>query len=293
MHRLKPLAVAQSPVRLFALLLVITFAVEAAIMVLAPAFLAASVPSLMWALIDAAVLTVVMAPAIWIFVVRPLRYLLESREQLIHSLFHAQDQERSRIARDLHDEIGQQLTAIQIGLGSIEAAHDLARAQQLAHDLRGVGLTAHEEVRRLAAGLRPGVLEDLGLAVAIERLCEDFERMHGLDVQLDMTSECTERLGLLVETTLYRVVQESLTNVARHADATQVQVSLVRGQGILELVIADDGKGMPGSTADQSSRRPQGLGLNSMRERVQMLSGKCTITASSQGGVMIKAVIPT
>jgi two-component system sensor histidine kinase NreB len=292
MHRLKPLAVAQSPVRLFALLLVITFAVEAAIMVLAPAFIAVSGPSLMWALVDAAVLTVVMAPAIWIFVVRPLRYLLESREQLIHSLFHAQDQERSRIARDLHDEIGQQLTAIQIGLGSIEAAPDLARAQQLAHDLRGVGLTAHEEVRRLAAGLRPGVLEDLGLAVAIERLCEDFERMHGLDVQLDMTSECTERLGLLVETTLYRVVQESLTNVARHADATQVQVSLVRGQGILELVIADDGKGMLGSTADQSSRRQQGLGLNSIRERVQMLSGECTITASSQGGVMIKAVIP-
>jgi signal transduction histidine kinase len=293
MHRLRPRAVAQSPVRLLALLLVITFAVEAAIMVFTPAFFVIPGPPIMWALIDAAVLTIFMAPAIWLFVVRPLRYLLESREQLIHSLFQAQDQERSRIARDLHDEIGQQLTAIQIGLSAIEAAPDLARARQFAHDLRRVGLTAHEEIRRLAAGLRPGVLEELGFAIAVERLCEDFERIDGLAVQVDMSPGCTEGLGLPIETTLYRIVQESLTNVARHADAAHVRISIIRGPATLELAIADDGKGMPVQSTGQSASRQPGLGLESIGERVQMLRGECTIGSSSEGGVLIKAVIPT
>ena len=99
--------------------------------------------------------------------------------------FESQEQERSRIARDLHDEIGQQLTALLVGLGTVESAKDLQSAQQLAHDLRKVGATAHEEVRRLVRGLRPGVLEELGLAAAIERLCEDFEQVHGVTVRLE------------------------------------------------------------------------------------------------------------
>jgi signal transduction histidine kinase len=270
---------------------VITFAVETAIMAIAPAFFSMPRESLLWTLSDAAVLTAVMAVTIWMFVVRPLRYLLDSREQLIYSLFQAQEQERSRIACDLHDEIGQQLTAIQVGLGTIEAAPDLSRAQHLAHDLRTVGATAHEEVRRLVRGLRPGVLEELGLAVAVERLCEDFQVKHGIELQLDIAAKAAEGLALPVETTLYRILQESLTNVARHAQATHVEVALTRATGLLALTVADNGLGMDAGDTQESSKQ-RGIGLDSIGERVQMLRGECTIGRSKQGGVLVEAVIP-
>jgi signal transduction histidine kinase len=233
-----------------------------------------------------------MAPVLWLLVVKPLRRLLESRGQLLHSLFESQEQERSRIARDLHDEIGQQLTALLVGLGTVESAKDLQSAQQLAHDLRKVGASAHEEVRRLVRGLRPGVLEELGLAAAIERLCEDFENAHGVPVRLETPAAADCAQSLPVETTLYRILQESLTNVARHAQASSVAVTLVRTGDTITLSVEDDGRGIHNTAHKSTTPVRAGHGLDSIRERALMLQGDCTILNAEDGGSLIQVTIP-
>ena len=280
-----------APLKVFALMLAMTFAVEGSIMLLLPFLPTWTRARPFQGFLDASILTLVMAPVVWLLVVKPLRRLSESRGELLHALFQAQEEERSRIARDLHDEIGQQLTALLVGLGTVEAAHDLPSAKKLAHDLRQVGATAHEEVRRLASGLRPGVLEELGLVAAVERLCEDFEQVHGVAVRLE-TSASIGALSLPAETTLYRILQESLTNVARHAQANSVDVRLVRTGDMVTLFVADDGRGLQADSNASPRSGTFGLGLKSIRERAEMLHGDCTIRSADSGGVSLEVRIP-
>jgi signal transduction histidine kinase len=280
-----------APLKVFVLVLLTTFAVEGCIM-----FLLQYLPhwwrtQLAQGFIDASILTLVMAPVIWWLVVKPLRRLSDSRRELLHAFFAAQELERSRLARDLHDEIGQQLTALLVGLGTLETTQDLAAAKKLAHDLRKVGATAHEEVRRLTKGLRPGVLEDLGLAAAVERLCEEFEQIHGIPVEL-VTSSNIDLLSLPVEVALYRILQESLTNVARHAQATSVNVSLVRVGNSVTLSVIDDGCGLQESEDETSTSQMFRLGLKSIRERAEMLHGNCIIRSAGGKGMHLEVSIP-
>jgi two-component system sensor histidine kinase UhpB len=280
-----------APLKVFVLVLLTTFAVEGCIM-----FLLQYLPhwwrtQLAQGFIDASILTLVMAPIIWWLVVKPLRRLSDSRRELLYAFLEAQELERSRIARDLHDEIGQQLTALLVGLGTLECTPDLLAARKLAHDLRQVGATAHEEVRRLARGLHPGVLEDLGLVAAVERLCEDFEQAHGVGVQL----EASATIGLLplsLELTLYRILQESLTNVARHAQASSVKVSLDRIGKMITLSVADDGRGLQGDPNELSKPGNLNMGLKSIRERAEMLHGDCFIRSVDRGGTLIEVRVP-
>jgi signal transduction histidine kinase len=282
----------RSPLWIFGLVLVITFAVEGAIMLLLPIWPSWSRTPLIQGLADASILTLVMAPVLWLLVVKPLRRLSESRGQLLHSLFERQEQERARIARDLHDEIGQQLTALLVGLGTVESAKDLQSAKQLAHDLRQVGGTAHEEVRRLAQGLRPGVLEELGLEAAIERLCEDFEQVHGVTVRLKIPAAADKKLSMPVETSLYRILQESLTNVARHAQANSVNVTLARTAEMVTLTVEDNGRGMHDTSYGMSMPGQRSLGLDSIRERALMLQGECIIRDAESGGLLVQVTLP-
>jgi signal transduction histidine kinase len=282
----------RSPLWIFGLVLVITFTVEGAIMLLLPLFPAWSRMPLLQGILDASILTLVMALVLWFLVVKPLRRLSEARGQLLHSLLESQEQERSRIARDLHDEIGQQLTALLVGLGTVESAKDLQSAQRLAQDLRKVGGTAHEEVRRLARGLRPGVLEELGLVAAIERLCEDFEQVHGVTVRLKVAAEANGKLSLNVETSLYRILQESLTNVARHAQANSVNVTLTRNGDMVTLTVEDNGLGMHDTSYGLSTPGRRSLGLDSIRERALMLQGECIIRNAESGGLLVQVTLP-
>lgn len=279
------------PLKVFVLVLLTTFAVEGCIMFLLQYLPSWSRSQLAQGFIDALILTLVMAPVIWWLVVKPLRRLSDSRRELLHAFFGAQELERSRIARDLHDEIGQQLTALLVGLGTMESAPDLPAARRLAHDLRQVGSTAHEEVRRLARGLRPGVLEDLGLVAAVERLCEDFELAHGLNVQLD-TSATIGMLPLPIQTSLYRILQESLTNVARHAQASTVKVRLAKVGKMIALSVGDDGLGFQIDSQEPSKQGILSLGLKSIRERTEMLHGCCSICSVEKGGTLIEVEIP-
>lgn len=262
-------------------------------MLLLPFLPSWSKTSLFQVILDASILTLVMSAVIWWLVVKPLRRMSDSRAHLLHALILAQEQERSRIARDLHDEIGQQLTAILVGLSAIESARDLYSVQKMVYDLRKVGATAHDEVRRLASGLRPGVLEELGLVSAIERLCEDFQQLHGVAVRLEVLGIDIGKLSLPVETSLYRILQESLTNVAKHAHASSVDVKLTGSGNLVTLSIADDGCGLKGNADEQFSRERRTQGLDSIRERAQMLNGKCLIDSATQGGVLIQVSVDT
>jgi two-component system, NarL family, sensor kinase len=175
----------------------------------------------------------------------------------------------------------------------VESAKDLQSAKQLAHDLRQVGGTADEEVRRLARGLRPGVLEDLGLVAAIERLCEDFEQVHGVTVRLKIHAAADKTLSMPVETWLYRILQESLTNVARHAQANSVNVTLARTADMVTLTVEDDGRGIHDNSYGFIAPGQRTLGLDSIRERALMLQGECIIRNAENGRLIVQVTLPT
>ena len=280
------------PLRVFALVMIAIFAVEGAIMFAMPALPEWAQVPVVAVPLDAILLTLVTAPAVWWLAVVPIRRLFEARGELLHRLFRAQDEERARIARDLHDEIGQQLTALLVGLKTIELAPDLETAKSRARALRDVGAAAHEEVRRLARGLRPGVLEELGWEAAVTRLCEDYQRSHGTAIQLDVSPDACRGLNPEIEASLYRILQESLTNAARHADATEIKVALQRRCDSITLTVADDGRGIPPPNKAESSPGTGTIGLASIRERALMLGGDCLIQSDAGRGTTVQVSIP-
>jgi len=290
--RTKLLAFAPTyPLRVFSLVMSAIFAVEGAIMFALPELPAWAQAPLVEGLFDAALLTLVLSPVVWWLAVVPIRRLFEARGELLHRLFRAQDEERSRIARDLHDEVGQQLTAILVGLKTIELAPDLETARIRAQGLRDVGAAAHDEVRRLARGLRPGVLAELGLEAAVARICEEYERLHGTAIRLDVSPDACHGLSPEIEMSLYRILQESLTNVARHAAATQIEVALHRRGNAITLSVVDDGHGFPPSSDLDTTSTGETFGLASMRERALTLGGECRIQSHAQRGTSVHVSI--
>jgi signal transduction histidine kinase len=193
----------------------------------------------------------------------------------------AQELERQRLARELHDETGQALTSILLGLKQLEGAESQSLAQ-----VRELVVATLQDVRRLAVELRPKVLDDFGLVPALERLTDGFAEHTGIAVDLE-TGAVTDRLRPEVETAIYRIVQESLTNVLKHADARRVSVVLTRTDGRIKAVIEDDGKGFDPTAADGA-----GVGLVGMRERIELLDGTLAVESSETSGTTVAAEVP-
>ena len=218
----------------------------------------------------------------------------ELRTQLIEQVMTAQEEERGRIARELHDETGQSLTALLVGLRTIEGARAIAEAVELAQQLREVAARTLRDVGRLARGLHPSVLDDLGLAVAVTRLVQEFARLHGIVADTRIEGLDSDPPVPLVQTTVYRVLQEALTNVARHAGARRVSIRLVRDETMVELRVRDDGVGFePGAVlvgAATDGRR--GLGLQGMRERAALIGGAVQLESERGKGTLITARFP-
>ncbi|WP_320778513.1 HAMP domain-containing sensor histidine kinase [Streptomyces sp. CRN 30] len=194
----------------------------------------------------------------------------------------AQEAERRRIAQELHDEVGQSMTAILLVLkrAADEAPEPMREELQQAQEITRESL---DEVRRLVRRLRPGVLDDLGLTSALASLTHDFATHTGLRVR----RRCDSGLPALdpeTELVLYRVAQESLTNVARHADAERVDVSLRDGGGAVLLDIVDDGRGMESVS--------EGAGIRGMRERALLLGAALDITSAPGAGTRIRLTAP-
>jgi signal transduction histidine kinase len=187
-----------------------------------------------------------------------------------------QELERRRLARELHDETGQALTSILLGLRSLEEFVDGSDERAAVADIRRLAVETLQNVRRLAVELRPKALDDFGLEAALERLTDTFREQTGLPVDL-LSGLGDEQLPPEVATALYRIVQEALTNVAKHAEAHTVSVVLTRKNARVALVIEDDGRGFdPEGPAD-------GFGLQGMQERVDLLGGSMRV--ESQAGV--------
>lgn len=210
------------------------------------------------------------------------------RRQLLQRVIAAQEDERRRIARDLHDEIGQALTSLLLGLRAVAEAPRLEAAQERAVELRLLAVSTLEEVRRLACGLRPSVLDDLGLMAAVERQAADFAQTHGIDVQVHAPASALARLPGEVETALYRIVQEALSNTAKYADATRVQIRVEQQPGFVQVIVKDDGCGFDSQKIDTDGR----LGLSGMRERAALLNGTLTIASQPEQGTSIAVCIP-
>ncbi len=194
----------------------------------------------------------------------------------------AQELERQRLARELHDETGQALTSILLGLKQLEGADSPAAVAAL----RELVVATLQDVRRLAVELRPKVLDDFGLVPALERLTQGFAEQTGIEVDLE-AGAITERLAREVETAIYRIVQESLTNVVKHAQAARVSVFLTRTDGRVKAVIEDDGRGFDPSAPDGG-----GIGLVGMRERIELLDGTLIVESSATSGTTVAVEVP-
>jgi two-component system, NarL family, sensor histidine kinase DevS len=197
----------------------------------------------------------------------------------------AQEVERRRLARELHDETGQALTSILLGLRNVEEAADEAELREAVAEVRDLVRSTLQDVRQLAVELRPKALDDFGLVAALERLTQSFEEQTGIGI--DFQTAVHERLPPEVETALYRIVQESLTNIVKHARAGSVSIVLTRKLNSASVVVEDDGVGFEPERA-----RDGGLGLVGMRERVGLLGGRLTIESRPGAGTTFVAEVP-
>jgi signal transduction histidine kinase len=203
----------------------------------------------------------------------------------LRRVVEAQELERRRLARELHDQTGQELTGILLGLKAVEEALDPeALARAIAAVREQVVETLHD-VRRLAVELRPKVLDDYGLVAALERLAQTVAEQTGLAFDLEAQLG-DERLPSEIETALYRMVQEALTNVVKHGQAGRVSIILARSQGSVTAVVEDDGRGF------ETDRIYEGLGLDGMRERLALLGGRLKIESRPGAGTTLAGEVP-
>jgi signal transduction histidine kinase len=202
----------------------------------------------------------------------------------LRRVVEAQELERRRLARELHDETGQALTSILLGLKAVEDARDAGQRDDAFAELHELVVATLQDVRRLAVELRPKALDDFGLVPALRRLAQSFTEQIGIaaDVEAYLGDG---RLPAEIETALYRLVQEALTNVVKHARASRVSISLVRRTGSVSAVIEDDGVGFSGPSGE-------GLGLVGMRERVGLLNGRLVVESRPGRGTTIVAEVP-
>jgi two-component system sensor histidine kinase UhpB len=228
-----------------------------------------------------------------------IREKTEQAERLAAQVILAQEEERRRVARELHDEAGQALTAVIIGLErglasmpEVYAADLPIQPRQLISNLRDLAAQTLDEVRKLALELRPSVLDDLGLVAALRQYVRSTEERSGLAAQLSVTGwdeESDTRLPAEVETALFRIAQEALTNAIRHAHASCVQVRLRRSADAVTLEVRDDGVGIG---AGASARPGDHLGMFGMRERARLLGGEFHAAPVSPRGTLVHVSIP-
>ena len=211
----------------------------------------------------------------------------ESLRRLSTSVVEAREEERRRIARELHDELGQRLTALKMELSALPAVSGQAARQERVDGLMTMLDDTLASVRRISSDLRPMMLDDLGLNAAIEWLARDTARRMGIEVTVHL-NENDAPVDDRVATAVFRMVQEALTNVARHARATDVTVALRQHDGELELVVEDNGTGYP----EGAMQRDGSFGLLGMRERAAILGGQFEFGNAPGGGARLTVRLP-
>ena len=208
--------------------------------------------------------------------------------RLSQKLVQTQEEERKSISRELHDEIGQMLTGLRMEMANLEVLRTGAKEEFLEHMVEAKALAEKtlNSVRNLAMGLRPSMLDDLGLGAALQWQGRDFERRSGIPVNIQFNGDL-ENIEEEARTCVYRVVQESLTNCARHAHAKAITISVQGSDTQLSMAIQDDGVGF-----DPQTLSSRGLGLIGMEERVRELGGTIAFKSQPKKGTLVQIDMP-
>lgn len=215
------------------------------------------------------------------------------RGELLSRLIHAHEEERFRIARELHDQVSQSLTGLTMSLTAAEETGitDPARARAVVGSIRDVAEGTLEEVRKIIFDLRPTLLDDLGLIPAVRHYARTLLEAQGMEVRFQAAGFGQQRLPSAVETTVFRVGQEAITNVARHSHARVVTIGVTLSDGVVRLEVADDGVGFDAAALRASTGRRR-LGIAGMEERVTLLGGVLEIRSSPGMGTTVTMTVP-
>lgn len=209
----------------------------------------------------------------------------EVKSHLLEKLIVAQEEERQRVSRDLHDEIGQRFTSLLVELRALEMTPNREPLNTKVSNLRALAADSLHSIQNIIMELRPSVLDDMGLEPALRRYIQEYAKRHVLKVDLETSGLQRERFYPRVETTIYRIVQEALTNVARHAEARSVSVLLTHRDQTLVAVVEDDGKGF--NVAEAMKRPETSLGIRGMHERASLIGARFTVDSKPGAGTSV------
>lgn len=279
------------PIAVWLTLLAIVFVAEYAVMQLLPLLMRPHASRLLESAIDSVILTLLVAPMLWWTIVRPLREIIRLRTQFLTDLFAQIECDRRQTAHELHDGVGQSLTLLISGLRSAKSCRANRECSGRVDEFQRLAESALAEVRRLSMGLRPSLLDDLGLAPALERMIEDVRAHRAIDIALTMNLLDSKRLSDQVATAIFRIVQEALTNVVKHSQATAATVVVKQIEGAIHVEVRDNGRGI--EDARLSAVPPGHLGLRGMQERAALLGGRLSLDSGNGRGTCITVTIPT
>jgi signal transduction histidine kinase len=217
----------------------------------------------------------------------------ELRGKLLERVVAAQEEERKRLARDLHDQTGQRLTAMAMGLSSVGELLDKnpALARERLKELETMSAGAIDDLRQFVSDLRPSLLDDLGLVAALRQTAKQTEERSGVAVEYNLSGH-RRRLSSQIETVLYRIAQEALNNMVRHAHATHAIIDLNFGDNVVVLSIADNGRGFEPISVLKPQAQVRAWGLLGMQERVALVGGTCKIESAPGRGTRLLTEIP-
>ena len=221
-----------------------------------------------------------------------LRHEMAEREALRRELLHAQEEERRRIARELHDQMGQNLTALNVGLKSLLDGQSRSGLGTRVQHLQELATQTARDLHRVAVELRPAALDDLGLVKAIRALIETWSTRYRIDVDFEAGQYEAAGVSSEIETILYRIIQEALNNVAKHSAATRVALVLRRTEEQVQAIIEDDGRGFDARATSQSGNGSGRLGLLGIRERLGIVGGNFKIESAPKHGATLFVRIP-
>jgi signal transduction histidine kinase len=281
-----------SPWAVWLILLAMAALSECLVMLILPWILPSNTSRLWESIVDTLLLSILLSPLLWWLVVRPLRESIQFRERYMAQLLSRIEDERRRIAQELHDGVGQSLTLLVSGLKTLQNPVPQEEVVQRSTDLQKLGQQSLKDIRHIMLGLRPTLLDDLGLEPALNRLAEDAVKQYPLAIQVECQLACGEHLPQEMEIALYRIAQEALSNVIKHAYANHMTIRLRKEPTTILLEVTDDGCGMDARQL-QRLQHPDGhLGLIGMRERIAVLGGIFQLRSSPGNGTQIMARIP-
>ena len=221
-----------------------------------------------------------------------LRREIAEREALHRKLLYAQEEERRRIARELHDQMGQNLTALNVGLKSLLDRQSRSDLGSRVQHLQELATQTARDLHRVAVELRPAALDDLGIVKAIRTLIETWSTRYRIDVDFEAGQYKAAGVSSEIETILYRIIQEGLNNVAKHSGATRVALVLRRTADQVHAIIEDNGRGFDTHVASQSANGSSRLGLLGIQERLDMVGGNFKVESAPERGATLLVRIP-